>query len=105
MSYVTINAVTVPDEHADEFERRFGARAGQVDKVPGFREFKLLRPTDDREQWLVYTAWDDKASFDAWVDSDAFREAHSGDRAKGPVGTHSELWAYEEVQQEASDRS
>ena len=44
MSVVRINAITVPTERAEELERRFAARAGEVSKSPGFEAFELLRP-------------------------------------------------------------
>ncbi len=57
MSVVRINAITVPAERAEEFERRFAARAGEVATMDGFEAFELLRPTDDRGVYLVYTRW------------------------------------------------
>ena len=53
MSVVKINAITVPAERADELVARFANRAGEVSKMPGFEAFELLRPTDDREVFLV----------------------------------------------------
>jgi hypothetical protein len=49
---VKINAITVPRERFEEFERRFASRAGRVDAAPGFEGFELLRPNDDREMCL-----------------------------------------------------
>ena len=57
MSVVKINAITVPAERADELIARFANRAGEVSKMPGFEAFELLRPTDDRDVFLVYTRW------------------------------------------------
>ena len=78
MSVVKINAITVPAERADQMAARFAARAGQVGKSDGFEEFQLLRPTDDRTTWLVYTRWRDEESFQAWMASQAFGQAHRG---------------------------
>ena len=64
---IKINAITVPADSGDELAKRFAARAGAVDGQPGFVGFELLKPTDDRTQWLVVTRWADQASFDAWV--------------------------------------
>ena len=130
MSVVKINAITVPPERSDELAARFAARAGEVGKADGFEEFQLLRPTDDRSTWLVYTRWRDEASFRSWVDSPAFGrghrrgegqgeavqgqavqgEGHGGGRPPGaeggghpgPVATGSELWAFDVVQREAA---
>ncbi len=103
MSIVKINAITVPAERADQLAARFAARAGQVGKSEGFEEFQLLRPTDDRITWLVYTRWRDEESFQGWLSSQAFGQAHGhgqGDApageppAGGPVATGSELWSF-----------
>ena len=96
---VKINAITVPENSGDELARRFAARAGAVDDQDGFEGFELLRPTDDRLQWLVVTRWRDEESFNAWVSSPAFAHGHAGaDRPSphgGPVSVSSELWSYE----------
>lgn len=104
MSIVRINAIEVPPDRADEMARRFAARAGEVEKAEGFEEFQLLRPTDDRTTWLVYTRWRDEESFEAWVASRAFVHGHTqhGEQQK-PVGTGSELWSYRLEQKEAAD--
>ena len=100
MSVVKINAIEVPSERADEMAARFAARAGEVEKSEGFEEFQLLRPTDDRTTWLVYTRWRDEESFQAWVQSRAFTHGHAQSAGpKGPVATGSELWSYRLEQQ------
>jgi len=104
MSVVKINAITVPAERADQLAARFAARAGQVGQSEGFEEFQLLRPTDDRTTWLVYTRWRDEESFQAWMSSQAFGQAHGQPGAptqSGPVATGSELWNYHVEQREA----
>ena len=95
MSIVRINAITVPEGAGDELAARFAARAGQVDKTEGFEEFQLLRPTDDRNTWLVYTRWRDEEAFEAWVSSQAFSQGHArAEGPSGPVATGSELWSF-----------
>ena len=101
MTVVKINAITVGQDTGDELARRFAARAGAVDGVDGFQGFELLKPTDDRTQWLVLTRWADEASFNAWLSSPGFAEGHrsaaerAGGEAPAPVSTHSEVWSYE----------
>lgn len=101
LSVVRINAITVPPERAGEFERRFANRAGEVSKAPGFEAFELLRPTDGRDVFLVYTRWRSEEDFAAWVGSPAFQHGHRSHSADGPAGTASELWSFEVIQQEA----
>ena len=100
MSVVRINAITVPAERADELVARFAARAGEVAQSEGFEAFELLRPSDDRDVFLVYTRWRSQADFDAWVNSPAFAHGHKGHNTQGPVSSHSELWAFDVVQHE-----
>ncbi len=101
VSVIKINAITVQPGSGDELAKRFAARAGAVDARPGFEGFELLRPTDERDTWLVVTRWADEESFQAWVNSPAFAHGHrsaaerAGEPAPAPVGTHSELWSYE----------
>jgi len=99
MTVIKINAITVDPNSGDELARRFAARAGAVDGQQGFEGFELLRPTDERTQWLVVTRWSDEAAFRAWVESPAFSHGHAGaDRPApdgGPVSVSSELWSYE----------
>ncbi|MGH9154374.1 MAG: antibiotic biosynthesis monooxygenase family protein [Acidimicrobiales bacterium] len=108
MSVVRINAITVPAERADQLAARFAARAGQVDTTDGFEEFQLLRPTDGRDTWLVYTRWRDEAAFDAWVSSPAFGHGHAKPEGGGGGGgaqaaSGAELWSFL-VEQQASAR-
>ncbi|GAA0971183.1 Heme-degrading monooxygenase HmoB [Nocardioides aquaticus] len=101
MSVIKINAITVPAGSGDELAHRFAARAGAVDGADGFEGFELLKPTDDRDQWLVLTRWRDQEAFDAWVGSQSFADGHrsaverAGGEAPKPVSTHSEVWSYE----------
>ncbi|MGD9572081.1 MAG: antibiotic biosynthesis monooxygenase [Thermoleophilia bacterium] len=102
MSVVRINAITVPPERAEEFEARFAARAGEVSKAPGFEAFELLRPTDDKGVYLVYTRWESEDAFTAWLESAAFTRGHKAHHSQGPVSNQSELWSFEVIQQEGA---
>jgi heme-degrading monooxygenase HmoA len=106
MTVVKINAITVPDDGTDattdagaELERRFAARAGAVDKQPGFEGFELLRPTDGSNRYFVVTRWADEESFQGWVNSRAFGAEHGKQPAgQRPVSSHAELLAFEVVE-------
>jgi heme-degrading monooxygenase HmoA len=100
MSVVRINAITVPAAHADELISRFANRAGEVAKMPGFEAFELLRPTDGKDVFYVYTRWSSASDFDAWLNSPAFQHGHKAHAERGPVGTGSEVLAFDVVQEE-----
>lgn len=90
MSVVKINAVSVPDGMAPEFMQRFRERAGSVEQQPGFEEFMLLEPTDDRDRFFVFTRWASEEAFQAWLTSGDFAAAHAhvADAATGGGGDH-----------------
>jgi heme-degrading monooxygenase HmoA len=100
MSVAKINAITVPRERFDEFERRFATRAGKVSSAEGFEAFELLRPNDDRDVCLVITRWRSEEDFQAWVAGPDFRAGHAQHRAGGPVGTSSEIWSFDVLEVE-----
>lgn len=100
MTIVKINAITVPGDLGDEVARRFAERAGAVDGMDGFEGFELLRPTDDRETWLVVTRWRDDESFQGWIRSPQFADGHrealsAGADAPAPLPISAELWSFE----------
>ena len=86
MSVVKINAIEVPDGMGAELEKRFAARAGEVDGAPGFEEFMLLRPIDGETRYFVLTRWADEASFQAWRTSREFQQQHAGPRTDDGEG-------------------
>jgi heme-degrading monooxygenase HmoA len=100
MSVVRINAITVPKERAAELEARFAARAGAVGSAEGFEAFELLRPTDDRDVYLVYTRWRSQQDYENWSTSPAFQHGHRAHSTDGPVSRESALWSFDVVQHE-----
>ncbi|QEC49030.1 antibiotic biosynthesis monooxygenase [Baekduia soli] len=100
MSVVKINAITVPRDRFDVFAQRFATRAGRVAAAPGFESFELLRPNDEREVCLVVTRWRSEEDFRAWVQSPDFAAGHAQHRQDGPVGTTSEIWSFDVLEQE-----
>jgi heme-degrading monooxygenase HmoA len=55
------------------------SRDSHLDKVPGFVEFHLLKgpETEDHTLYASHTVWENRAVFEAWTKSEAFRAAHS----------------------------
>ncbi len=100
MSVVKINAIEVPEGRGEALEERFRARRGEVERMPGFLGFELLRPTAGEKRYFVYTRWESEEAFRAWVDSAAFTRGHAGGERsgqQGPVGTASQLLEFEVV--------
>lgn len=95
MAFVAINVLTVPEPMREVLEQRFAARAGEVDKMDGFRSFELLRPVDGQDRYFVVTHWDSKDDFDAWLSSQSFGQGHAQAAAGGPAASGSEVWTFD----------
>ncbi|PZM97734.1 MAG: antibiotic biosynthesis monooxygenase [Actinobacteria bacterium] len=102
MAVVKINAIEVPEGAGPELERRFAARAGAVDKAPGFLGFELLRPVAGESRYFVYTKWESEEAYQAWANGPA-RESHGG--GGKPVATGATLLEFEVVQESRPDKS
>jgi heme-degrading monooxygenase HmoA len=61
------------------FEQVWMARDSHLDKVQGFVEFHLLKgpEAEDHTLYASHTVWENRAVFEAWTKSEAFRAAHS----------------------------
>ena len=92
--FVAINRLKMPTEYGSHLEQAFERNAGGMANGAGFVSFDLLRAEEGGE-YLVVTRWQDRASFEAWREGDAFSRAHSGTNSNSPVT--SELGTYETV--------
>ena len=101
MAVVKINAIEVAPDRGAELEERFAKRAQEVEKMPGFLGFELLRPVEGETRYFVYTRWESEEAFRAWVESPAFTRGHaqaSADRGQKPVAHGSSLLSFEVVE-------
>ena len=97
---VKINALDVAPGTGAELEERFARRATEVESMPGFLGFELLRPVEGETRYFVYTRWESEAAFRAWVESPAFTRGHAqAARDSGGAAAHgSALLGFEVVQ-------
>ena len=86
--YIAMNRFRIAIGREAGFEEIWRERDSQLEGVPGFRSFDLLRGPADEECTLYasHTSWESEAHFRAWTESDAFKKAHSKSRA--PSGTY-----------------
>ncbi len=92
--FVAINRLRMPAEYGSHLEQAFEKNAGGMADVAGFVSFDLMRAEAGGE-YLVVTRWEDKPSFEAWREGDAFSRAHSSTNPNSPV--KSELGTYDVV--------
>ncbi|WP_417515650.1 antibiotic biosynthesis monooxygenase family protein [Minwuia sp.] len=100
--YIAMNRFQiVPGEEA-AFEKVWQERDSQLERVPGFVDFKLLKgaPTDSHTLYASHTIWQNHDAFEAWTRSEAFRRAHegAGDRRQLYLG-HPVFEGFDVVQQ------
>ncbi len=84
---------TPTKEHADRLQAGFAHAGEHMKAVPGFKEFHMLKAADG-SHFIVRVVWDSKEQFQAWTQSDHFKEAHRG---QGDSSVKSELGTYEIV--------
>ncbi len=84
--FIAMNRFRVALGSETDFEQVWLSRDVHLKAVPGFETFHLLRGPEHEDHVLYssHTVWASKAAFEAWTQSDAFREAH---RNAGQAGT------------------
>lgn len=88
------NRLPVKQGAADEIVERFASSRGHVQDFPGFVSMEVLR-SDDGDEVLVVTRWENRESFDSWVQSDSFRQTHARGDTKGLLTGHPQMGSYQ----------
>lgn len=65
-----------------DFEAIWATRESNLPSVPGFIEFHLVRGPEheDHVLYATHVLWENRAAFEAWTQSEAFRQSHAGAR-------------------------
>ena len=86
--FIAMNRFRIAVGRESVFEDLWRRRDSQLEGVPGFREFHLLRGPTDEEATLFasHSVWHSRQDFEAWTESEAFRKAHV--QARAPEGTY-----------------
>lgn len=101
-----MNRIPVNPDHAAAFEERFADRAALVDGMDGFVAFRLMRPTNPEDPYIVMTFWESEAHFQAWTESAEFKEGHAraGRLPKEAFFGHPKIEVMEIIQEAAAGR-
>ncbi len=86
--FIAMNRFRITKGRESVFEELWRNRESQLDEVPGFREFRLLKGPADEEATLYasHSVWESQAAFQAWTESESFKKAHA--QARAPQGTY-----------------
>ena len=99
--YFAINRFQVAPGSEQDFETMWLSRESHLRSVPGFVEFPLLRGPvrDDHVLYASHTVWSDRASFEAWTNSEQFRAAHRPSGSSKPLTLgHPQFEGFESLQ-------
>ncbi|XEC94724.1 antibiotic biosynthesis monooxygenase [Paenibacillus tarimensis] len=83
---VATNTIRIKSGHVAAVAERFKNPKG-VQHAPGFIRMELLQSEGEEfDELRVCTTWENREAFDAWVNSDAFKQAHAHARSSGGEG-------------------
>jgi heme-degrading monooxygenase HmoA len=85
--FIAMNRFRVARGSEADFEHVWMSRDSHLDRVPGFMEFHLLKgpEAEDHTLYASHTVWKDRAVFEAWTKSEAFRAAHQSAGSNKPL--------------------
>ena len=86
--FIAMNRFLIALGREIDFENLWRKRESYLASVTGFREFHLLRGSaqDDGTLYASHSVWESREAFEAWTNSDSFRNAHA--QGKAPEGTY-----------------
>jgi len=99
--FIAMNRFQVIRGEEQAFENVWLSRDTNLDRVPGFIEFHLLRGPAEEDHTLFssHTIWRSREDFEAWTRSENFRQAHrnAGDNKPLYLG-HPRFEGFEVIQ-------
>ncbi|WP_109479819.1 antibiotic biosynthesis monooxygenase [Paraburkholderia sp. C35] len=100
--FIAMNRFKVAPGSESAFEEVWTTRDTHLKDVPGFVEFHLLKgpQRDDHVLYSSHTVWANRAAFEAWTQSEAFRAAHrnAGGEKRALYLGHPEFEGFEVLQ-------
>ena len=94
--FIAMNHFQVAPGKGPDFERVWRERESHLQDVPGFVQFVLLKSEAEGE-YISHSTWQDRATFTAWTESEAFIAAHRQGSLKDIVAGPAHLKLYEGV--------
>ena len=86
--FVAMNRFKIVKGKEKEFENVWKNRDTHLDKVPGFKNFNLIKGggSEDYTLYASHSIWNSKEDFINWTKSEAFKLAHKN------AGQHKHLY-------------
>lgn len=99
--YIAMNHFRIAAGRGEEFETRWRERTTDLDEVPGFIQFHLVRGADHEDgshRYASHVMWETEQQFVDWTRSDAFRKAHGSARMpEGMMIGHPQFMGWQSV--------
>jgi heme-degrading monooxygenase HmoA len=92
-----MNRISVSPEYAETLEERFRNRVGLIDQMPGFLRNQVLRPLREGDPYIILTQWESREHFEAWTQSEAFKQAHARGMPEGATTTKNHVEVHEVI--------
>ncbi|MDD9715566.1 antibiotic biosynthesis monooxygenase [Dinoroseobacter sp. PD6] len=85
--FLTMNRFRVKAGQEDTFEDVWKSRDSHLKTVDGFVSFHLMKgeESDGVRLYASHTLWRDRAAFEGWTKSEAFRMAHKGAKSSAEL--------------------
>lgn len=74
--FVAINYIQCDEAYATRFEELFATRVRAIDRLPGFVDMQVLKPSKRGDEYLIVSHWKSEEDFKAWAKSPEFLEGH-----------------------------
>ena len=86
--FIAMNRFKIVKGREMDFEKIWQNRNTQLDVVPGFKGFHLVKGSSEETHTLYasHSTWNSESDFVNWTKSEAFRLAHKG------AGEHGDLY-------------
>lgn len=85
--FIAMNRFKVKRGSEEAFENIWKGRDSRLQEMAGFKEFHLLRGSENEAEgytlFASHSVWASKADFTAWTKSENFRAAHRNAGANG----------------------
>ena len=98
--FIAMNRFKILIGKEKEFENIWKSRDTFLDKVPGFKNFNLIKGKSNDEYTLYasHSIWDSEKSFINWTKSEEFRMAHkNAGNNKGLYLGHPEFEGFNKI--------
>lgn len=75
--FVSINYIPGTEKSREKLEKFFARRSKALERIPGFAKMQVLKPVDEKSDYLIISEWESQEDFQKWSATRDFTEDHS----------------------------